>query len=163
MCSRPALNPTPPCHSHPFPSHGSPQLWRRVQPSLHPLAPPSCPCKEKAAGVTCPGLSCAEAFTPMCLEFCLMREVGSDNDLFALSFDFDEATRPSMCYFWQVASFRRVKCLWLQCTGQVLGPQLPLPPNQGRKESKATPSWVRVCQGWGVRSGCVRGPRGCLF
>lgn len=51
--------------------------------------------------------------------------------------------------------------MWLQWTGQVLGPKPLLPPNQGRKESKAT--LETNCHGVCGGCDCLRGPWGCLF
>lgn len=52
-----------------------------------------------------------------------MRKGCAEQNLLALSFDSGEAhlaMHVLSCYFWQLVSFRRAKCMSLQCTEQVL-------------------------------------------
>lgn len=71
-----------------------------------------------------------------------------------MSFDFGEAHLAKhvlSCYFWQVVSFRRAKCMRLQYAGQVLRPKLLLLlSNKMRKEDKATLETTMGCW-WGER------------
>lgn len=57
-----------------------------------------------------------ETRTLMHLELYLVRKGRAENNPLALSFDFGEAHLAKhvlSCYFWQVVSFRRAKCIWL--------------------------------------------------